>query len=310
MVELSYRHNKITLARNYFSSFLFVLPAIIIFAIFYIYPFYEIFRLSLLQWNGIDVINFKEAFVGMQNFFDLWEDTYWRDSLLHAGFITLIALTFQNMLAFALALACDRELRLKNFYRVVFFMPPVLSEVVVGFVWIWILNAGMQNGEQIGLLNYMLVKTGLPHLVNNWLSNPKTALTCIAIVHSWKGFGWGFIMFLAGLQMIDRQLYEAARVEGANGLSVLKNVTIPLMVPVILVVVILTVLGSMQVFVLIMTMTPGELAGHTSVPVTRILDSMYNNSFGYACAQGVTFGIILISASFAFKLISDRCKQD
>jgi len=83
-----------------------------------------------------------------------------------------------------------------------------------------------------------------------------------------------------------------------------------MMVPVALVVVILTILGSMQAFVLIIAMTPGELAGHTSVPVTRILDSMYNNSFGYACSQGIAFGVILISVSIVLKKISDRCRLD
>jgi len=310
MPELLNKKNKAVAARDHFTSFLFVLPALLIFCIFYVYPFITIFKLSVLQWNGIDVIKFKEDFVGLQNFIDLLQDGQWWGSLLNAGFITLVALTFQNALAFALALVCDRELRMKNFYIVVFFIPVVLSEVVVGLVWTWILNAGMQNGQHIGLLNYVLVKTGFPYLVNNWLSDPKTALSCIAIVHSWKGFGWGFLMFLAGLQMIDKQLYEAARIEGAGNWSILKNITFPLIIPVILVVVILTILGSMQAFVLIIAMIGRSgLVDYTSVPVTEILDAMLNNHFSYACAQGVTFGIILIAVSLGFKFISDRLKQ-
>ena len=213
-------------------------------------------------------------YVELQNFRELMQDTVWWQSMGHAAYITLIALTFQNVFAFALALACDREIRMKRFYRVVFFIPPVLSEVVVGFIWQWILYAGMQDGQHIGLLNYWLTKTGLPHLVNDWLSDPDTALTCIAVVHSWKGFGWGFIMLLAGLQTIDRQLYEAARVDGASSWKLFTNVTVPMMVPVMLVVVILTVLGSMQVFVLVLSMVGQGLGYHTEVPVTRILSAM------------------------------------
>ncbi len=307
MTKLLNKKNKTTATRSYFTSFLFIVPAVTIFAIFYIYPFYNIFDLSFHEWNGIDM---HREFVGLQNFIELVDDHEWWGSLLNAGFITLVALTFQNILAFSLALACDRELRMKNFYSVVFFIPPVLSEVVVGLVWVWILNAGIQNGEQIGLLNYMLVKTGLPHLVNNWLSDPKTALPCIAIVHSWKGFGWGFLMFLAGLQTIDKQLYEAAKVDGAGNWNILKNIIIPVMVPVILVVVILTILGSMQAFILIISMVGRSgLVDYTSVPVTEILDSMLDHRFGYACAQGVAFGIILIAASLGFKFMSDRLKQ-
>ena len=293
--------------QDHLKNFSFVLPAVLIFSIFYIYPFFDIFRLSFHEWNGITP---TMKYVELQNFRELMQDTVWWQSMGHAAYITLIALTFQNVFAFALALACDREIRMKKFYRVVFFIPPVLSEVVVGFIWQWILYAGMQDGEHIGLLNYWLVKTGLPHLVNNWLSNPDTALTCIAVVHSWKGFGWGFIMLLAGLQTIDRQLYEAARVDGASSWKLFTNVTIPMMVPVMLVVVILTVLGSMQVFVLVLSMVGQGLGYHTEVPVTRILSAMTGtNRFGYACAMGVNFGVVLIMVSVAFKWLSNRMKQ-
>ncbi len=293
--------------KNNIQNFSFALPAVVIFSVFYIYPFFDIFKLSLHEWNGISP---RMTFVGLTNFHELMQDKVWWQAMGHAGYITLIALTFQNAMAFALALACDREIRLRQFYRVVFFIPPVLSEVVVGLIWQWILYAGMQDGQHIGLLNYWLDKTGLPHLVHNWLSDPKTALTCIAIVHSWKGFGWGFIMLLAGLQTIDRQLYEAARVDGAGSWKVFTNVTIPMMVPVILVVVILTILGSMQVFVLVLSMVGQGLGYHTEVPVTRILAAMTGtNRFGYACAMGVNFGIILIMVSVAFKFLSNRMKQ-
>jgi len=290
------------------QNFSFAVPAILIFTVFYIIPFIDIFNLSLHEWNGISK---HKNFVGLMNFSELMSDKIWWKSMWNAGYITFIALTFQNMLAFALALACNREIKMRRFYRVVFFIPPVLSEIVVGLIWRWILNAGVQNGEYYGLLNYFLVQSGLPHLVNNWLSDPDTALTCIALVHSWKGFGWGFIILLAGLQTIDRQLYEAAKVDGANSWQTFWSVTVPMMVPVILVVVILTVLGSMQVFVLILSMVGQGLVYHTEVPVTRILAAMSGtNRFGYACAMGVCFGGILIAISFTMKQISDRMKQD
>ena len=289
-----------------FKNFLFVLPAVAIFSIFYIYPFFELFNLSLHQWQGIG----PKTFVGIRNFQDLAMDKVWWSSMGHAGYITLIALTFQNALAFALALACDREIRMKRFYRLIFFIPPVLSEVVVGILWNWILNSGAHQGQQVGLFNYFLVQIGLPNLVHNWLSDPKTALTCIALVHSWKGFGWGFIMFLAGLQTIDRQLYEVAKIDGAGSWSSFWNVTVPMMVPVIMLVAILTVLGSMQVFVLILSLVNQGLVYHTEVPVTRILSSMaVTNQFGYACAQAVVFGIILVASSFTLKSFSNRMKQ-
>ncbi len=289
-----------------FTNFLFIVPAVTIFIIFYVYPFFELFNLSLYQWSGIG----PKTFVGMRNFQELATDKVWWLSMGQAGYVTLIALTFQNALAFALALACDREIRMKRFYRLVFFIPPVLSEVVVGFLWNWMLNSGTHQGHQVGLVNNFLTHIGFPQLVHDWLSDPKTSLTCIAVVHSWKGFGWGFIMLLAGLQSIDRQLYEAARFDGSGSWRLFWHVTVPMMVPVIMVVVMLTILGSMQVFVLIFSLVNQGLVYHTDVPVIRIFSSMWGtNQFGYACAQAVVFGISLVAVSFTLKAFSNRIKQ-
>jgi len=288
------------------QNFFFVLPALMIFGVFYLYPFLNMVFLSFHDWSGIGPMRFT----GLENYRELAGDSLWWDSVGHAGYITLIALIFQNALAFALALACDRQIRMKRFYCIVFFIPPVLSEVVVGLIWNWILNPEMQAGVHIGLLNHLLFISGLPQMVHNWLGDPKTALTAIAVVHSWKGFGWGFVMLLAGLQTIDKQLYEAARVDGAGAWKILTGITIPVMMPVILAVMILTILGSMQVFILILSMVSQGLVNHTDVPVTRILSSMTGTDrFGYACAQAVLFGAILVFISFGVKKLSDMARQ-
>jgi ABC-type sugar transport system permease subunit len=286
------------------ENYLFVLPAVLIFSIFYIIPFIEVFRLSFFEWDGILP---TQVFVGLANFKEIiLEDSNWWQAMRNAGYITLIALTFQNALAFLLAWACDRQIRLKNFYRVIFFIPPVLSELVVGMAWRFIIN----DVDGANIVNRLLISIGLPQLAHSWLSDPKTALTTVAIIHSWKGFGWGFLIFLAGLQTIPRQLYEATQVDGANAWQSFKKITLPLMVPVIVLVAILTVLGTMQAFVLIIGLVGGELAGHTSVPVLRILAAMRGSSrFGYACAQGITFGVVLITISFIQYRFSKKYRQ-
>lgn len=284
------------------ENYLFVLPAAVIFIIFYIIPFIWVFQLGLYDWDGILP---TKIFVGLGNFKEIFfEDRIWWQSMLNAGWITFIALTLQNALAFLLAWACNREIKLKHFYRLIFFIPPVLSEVVVGLVWQWILDG------HYGLLNSWLARWGLAHLARDWLSDPNTALTAVAIVHSWKGFGWGFLIFLAGLQTIPRELYEAAHVDGANAWDSFRKITIPLMIPVAVLVSMLTVLGTMQAFVLIIAMTGGGPAYHTQVPVLRILASMRGSSrFGYACAQGISFGLILVVISFIQYRFSRRARQ-
>lgn len=286
------------------ENYIFVLPAVIIFALFYIIPFIWVFQLGLYDWDGILP---TKLFVGLGNFKEIiFSDKIWWQSMWNAGHITLIALTFQNVLAFLLAWACDREIRLKNFYRVIFFIPPVLSEIVVGMAWRFIIN----DIDGANIINRMLIGLGFPQLVHNWLSDPKTALTTVALIHSWKGFGWGFLIFLAGLQTIPRELYEAGRVDGANAWQAFRKITIPLMIPVIVLVAILTVLGTMQAFVLIIAMTGGGPAYHTQVPVLRILASMRGSSrFGYACAQGISFGFILVIISFIQYRFSRRARE-
>ena len=157
------------------ENYLFVLPAVIIFGVFYIIPFFWVLKFSFFDWDGI--VPFKDAlFVNIGNFKEIvFEDKIWWKSFANAGYITLIALTLQNILAFLLALACDRQIRLKNFYRLIFFIPPVLSEVVVGLVWQWILDGNY------GLLNGWLAHLGLGAFAHNWLSDHKKALNAVAL---------------------------------------------------------------------------------------------------------------------------------
>ena len=296
--------------RNCMVNYLFILPAVLIFSLFYIYPFTKVVHLSLSQWDGIA---FKPAaFVGLAHFKNILSGnaTQWWVSMAQAGYITFWALTFQNLLALLLALACDKAIKAGAIYRVIFFIPPILSEVVVGLVWWWIYDGNW------GLLNQWLTNIGFGHFAHNWLSPSleegsrflvrALPLTCVAIVHCWKGFGWAFIILLAGLQNIPRDLYEAAKVDGADPWQVFWKVTFPILIPVIVLVVILTILASMQSFVLILAMTNGGPYYYTEVPVTRILDSMKNGYFGFACAQSVIFGLILLGLSFSQLKISKQ----
>jgi ABC-type sugar transport system permease subunit len=173
-------------------------------------------------------------------------------------------------------------------------------------VWRFIIN----DVEGANIINRILTALGMSQLTHNWLTDPDIVLTTVALVHSWKGFGWGFLIFLAGLQTIPKELYEAARLDGASGWDCFKKITVPLMVPVIVLVAILTILGTMQAFALILGLVGGEFAGYTSVPVLRILAVMRDSSrFGYACAQGISLGMILVVISFIQYRLSRRYRE-
>lgn len=288
--------------KDVLENYSFILPALLMFCLFSVYPYFKVFQLSLFKWDGIAAAG---EFIGLRHFKDIFlDDRVWWQSLLQAGYITLLALVVQNGLALILAIAVAREMRAGNIYRVIFFIPPVLSGIVVGLIWNWIYNG------DYGFLNYVLRVLGLGNLQRAWLADPKTALTAVAVIHMWRGFGWGFIILLAGLQGIPEELYEAARVDGAGSWHRFRQITVPLMMPVFFLVSILTILGTMQIFDIIYSTTNGGPWYHTEVPITRIFFSMCRSSqYGYACAQGIVFGVILLVVSIAQLRLSKKTQN-
>ncbi len=288
--------------RNFAGNYIFILPAFLLFFTFSLYPYFNMFYLSVTNWDGISS---SVTLVGLENFKDIFSDNavFWL-SMKNAGVITFLALTVQNFLALTLAFLCDRDIKGGNIYRVIFYLPPVLSGIVVALIWNWIYDGNY------GLLNHFLTMIGLGDLSRAWTSDPKTALFAVAVIHMWKGFGWGFVILLAGLQSIPRELYEAARVDGASGWVVFKNITAPLMIPVFILVSILTILGTMQIFDIIYATTGGGPGYHTEVPITRIYAMMIGSSkFGYACAMGVIFGVVLLIISMVQIRVSKMMRQ-
>ncbi|HAM40160.1 MAG: hypothetical protein A3I71_03645 [Omnitrophica WOR_2 bacterium RIFCSPLOWO2_02_FULL_63_16] len=283
------------------APYLFILPALALFAVFSVYSFGYMSVLSLFDWDGIGRMGAAQ-FVGLDNYWSViaHDKAFWQ-SFRQAGSITVLALVFQNSLALLLALAVNRRIRWGMGYRMLFFLPPILSEIVVGLIWAWIYDGNY------GIFNELLKAVGLGHLARSWLADPKTALTAVAIIHMWKGFGWGFVIFLAGLQTIPHELHEAATVDGANAWFRFRHITLPLLLPVCVVVSILTILGTMQIFALIMATTQGGPAFHTEVPITRIMASLLGSSrLGYACSQGIVFGLVLLSVSLALRWLGKR----
>lgn len=287
--------------REKVSNFNFVLPALFIFSFFYIIPFIFTFWAAFHSGDFVS----ESKWVAFRNFSEVFlYDRQWWKSLLNAGYITLWALILQNLLAFGLALGVDRSIRLQKVYRSLFFLLPVLSEIIFGSF------GKLLFSSTPGVLNNLLKSLSLGGLIREWLSLPHLSLNVCAFLHCWKGFGWAFIILLAGLQTIPEELYEAARVDGANSFQIFLKITLPLMIPVIILVIILTILGSMQGFALIWAFTGGGPAGATEVPVMRIYTQLTDaHRGGYACALGIVLGVILVIFSFSFLKISKRLKK-
>ena len=288
--------------REVLGNYVFVIPALLLFAVFSAYPFVKVFLLSAYEFDGISP---DKVFVGWSNFTDILTNNpiFWA-SMRNALVVTVLALVVQNFLALLLALACDRDIRFGNVYRVIFYIPPVLSGIVVGLIWQWIYDGNY------GLFNHLLAFLRLDHLQRAWLADGHTALYAVAVIHMWKGFGWGFIVLLAGLQSIPRELYEAAKMDGANAWHTFMNVTAPLMIPVFVLVSVLTILGTMQIYDIIVSTTGGGPGYHTEVPISRMIAEMTGaGRFGYACAMGVVFGTVLLAVSLVQIKVSKSLRQ-
>ncbi len=282
------------------KNFSFVMPALAIFTFFYIIPFFYIFWLALHKASPTNVLDF--SFVGFENFKEIFtQDIGWWKSVGRSFYIVLWALSFQNILAFFLAIAVDKAIRTGKIYRIIFFLLPILSEVIIGLLLRILLK------DYPGVFNYFLGKLGLAELARSWLGKDM-ALATLAVAHCWRGFGWGFVILLAGLQTIPEQLYEAARVDGANAIQKFFRITVPLLMPMIFLVVILTILGTMQVIGLPMALTRGGPANKTTVAVLRIYNDLNNSHPGYASAEGLVLGVILVTMSFFLIRLSKRLK--
>jgi len=279
-------------------NFSFVFPALLIFTVFYIYPFFYSFILSFQRGDGI----YYTEWVGVGNFNEiLFHDKDWWRSMYNGAFITFWALSFQNILAFILALGVDKAIKTGKIYRVIFFILPLLSEIIIGLLMREILIANP------GILNQWLEKIGLGFVAQDWLGKGQVLLTT-ALVHCWKGFGWAFIILLAGLQTIPEQLYEAARIDGANTIQRFTRITLPLLMPVIALVLVLTILGTMQAFAMILALTRGA-GGLTEVPTMRIYNHLRGSQVGLACAEGIIIGFILFVVARIMFMISTTIRR-
>lgn len=293
--------NKARLSANFTSAFkrkrreetlmgyLFILPALILFLVFGLYPFIRTFMISFTDWDGIAS---SFTFVGFDNYEKIFSDALWWKSIRNGLFFAVTAITMMNGVALTLAIAVDRNIRGKDFYRAVFYVPTILSGVVVAIIWKWLFQ------PVGGPINELLSMAGLGSLARAWLADSKTVLWAIAVASMWMGIGNPFLLFLAGLQSVPVELYEAGKIDGANGLQLFRYITIPFLIPVTTIITVLTILGAMQMFNLVLAMTNGGPGYASEVPVLHIYREAFKLfHFGYATALAIVFGIVLFIIS-------------
>jgi raffinose/stachyose/melibiose transport system permease protein len=272
---------------------IFLAPAVILFITFLVYPILRSIYFSMFDWNGLGP---AVDFVGLANFKDILGDAVFRKAVANCFLIVALSLSIQIPVALALAIMVGRDLPGRAFFRMIFFVPYVLSEVITGIIWMSLFNADPERG----LINALLVL--IPGVgPQNFLSDTRQVVFCIFIVLTWKYFGLHMLLFLAGLQNIPREVEEAASMDGANRWQLTRHITVPMLGTTISTVVLLSVLGSLTQFNLVWVMTGGGPVNASEFMATY----MYRFGFkrfllGYGSAVALVMLAICLIFSVAY----------
>lgn len=280
-MRLSYKHQQ------WFWGYIFILPVMIGFFLFMIYPIVVGISLSFTSWPGLG----PKEWIGFANYSKMFHDAHFLKAVGNTAYYTLGILVFGVPLALFWAILLNQKfLKGRNFFRLIYFLPTVTMMAAVSMLWKWLLS------PHYGLINNFLGKVGLPQ--PNWLLDPHWAMPGLVLMSIWKGTGFNMVIFLAGLQGIPKTFYEAAEIDGATSWHKFWHITLPLLSPTTFFVVITTMINSFQIFQQAYIVTEGGPQEST----TTIVYYIYNNAFkwfhmGYSSAQSVLLLVILLLAT-------------
>ncbi|MGF2618000.1 sugar ABC transporter permease [Rossellomorea vietnamensis] len=283
------------------ALYLFVLPGLILYSIFFIYPTFSALFYSFNDWDGLTP---DYNFVGAENYINIFtNDSIFVKALGNNIKFMLFVVIFQTLFSLVFALYLVKNTRTNVFLRALYFFPTILSSVSVAFIWSFVYD------PNLGILNTLLERFNLESLTRNWLGDQDIAIFSIAVVQVWMHTGQMLIIFVAGLQNIPNDLYEVAKIEGASKWQRFRFVTWPLVAPAATIVVAYTTIQSFKAFDLIFAMTRGGPNYSTEILATLIYSTAFRSfKFGYASAESVIFMILIaIITIVQFKVLrSDR----
>lgn len=285
--------------RDNLTIILFLLPALTLFLIFVVYPILRSVYFSLFNWKGLGAAT---EFVGLGNYLAILSDQIFLKAVGNGFLIVALSLTIQLPLALALALMVGRDLPGRAFFRVIFFMPYVFSEVITAIMWLGLYNPDPDRG----FINALLVLIpGVKPVA--WLGDTNTVLAAVFFVLTWKYFGLYMLLFMAGLQNIPAEIEEAAGIDGANRRQLLTRIILPLLAGTIRTCVYLSVVGSLQQFVLVWVMTKGGPVNASEVMASYMYRFGFVRFwFGYGCAVAIVMFLICLTFSLIYQRLARR----
>ena len=261
-------------------GFVFVLPGLVSYFVWTLYPIFSAFLISFYKWNLNP--NLPSKFVGLQNYIMAIKDPIVWVAFKNTFLYTLITVPGQMIFGLLIAIVLNKKIFGQTTFRVLYYLPVITSWVFVSLIFEY-LFAGYG-----GLVNYIL------HTNIQWLSSPSTAMIPIYVLGIWKGIGWSMLIFLAGLQGIPQVLYEAARIDGANRWELVRHITIPLLKPTMMFELVMLTIGGFNVFLSVWVMTSGGPMNSTQVVSVYMFQQAFNYfNFGYGAALSIMLFVIV-----------------
>ena len=274
---------------------MFVTPALALMALFVVYPVFSAARMSLYRWKGFGPM---VDFVGLENYVRVLTDEVFTDAVTHNFVIVFASILVQLPLGLALALLLNRRIKARGLLRTIIFVPYVLAEVIAGVVWFQLLQPGY------GVIETVLSSVGIPTPEQGFLGTPDIALITVFVVLTWKYLGLAVLLFLAGLQGVPDELYEAAQLDGASWWQVQRRIAIPLLAPTIRTWCFLSMIGSLQLFDMVWILTGGGPANATTTMATYLISQgTQRSNFGIAGAASVVLFLIGFVMAIAYQLL-------
>jgi fructooligosaccharide transport system permease protein len=279
------------------SGYVFSLPATILLVAFLVVPviytfYYSVYKYQVMRPDDI-------SFIGLENYTKLFSDSDFWQALKNTLYFTVIIVPVQCALALALAMLVSKKFRGVSIFRTMYFSPQLTSMVVISVLWTVLYN----SNPNTGLINSILVNLGFDSI--NFLSNPKTAMNAIIFMSAWQGAGYQMMIFLAGLQGIPGEQYEASAIDGANAFQNFIYITLPNLRGTIKYVVMITMIQAMKLFTQPYVMTQGGPQNATKTLVYYIYTQGFQKgNFGYACSVAAVFFVIVVAMSLIMQKLT------
>ena len=277
---------------------IFILPALIIYLLFSITPFLYTIYYSFTDYTDMNPINLH--FVGLKNYIKVLQTPVMLAAIKNSVIYAILLTGFQTLLGLPLAFVLNQKLKSRNLLRAVFFFPAVFRSLIIGYLWNFIMSS-----SDFGLINNILHQLGLGTL--NFFTS-KNALYSVILTQIWQWTGWAMVIFLANLQSISPDLYEAAEIDGANGLKKFMYVTLPLMCPSVKIVIVTGLIGGMKVFDIIYVLTNGG-PGHATEVMTTYAFQLYSKG-QYGMSTALNSILLLITAVAGVLIVKFLGKQE